>query len=391
MSRANRCKQNRQAWRWQPLHPPRFGVRWLSLLLAAVAWMQADAAWADRLKDIGFLRGVRENELVGYGLVVGLKGTGDDFGANFTTQSVSTMLRRLGVQVDPKQMRLRNVAAVMVTATLPPFSRSGTRLDVTVSSLGSASSLQGGTLLETALVGADQKTYALAQGSLSVGGFEVSGRTGTGIQKNHLTAARIPLGGVVEVEFLPDGFASAKELVWALKQPDFTTAAKVALAINSKLGDDVAQATDPSAVTLRVPTDFEGQTARLIAEIENLEAEVGTKAKVVVNERTGTVVASSEVKLSKAAVAHGGLIVEVREQFTVSQPGGIFSGGTTKVIPESDVRAQEKPGDVHVVEGTTLNDVVRVLNALGATPRDLIAILQALHRAGALRAELEIQ
>lgn len=345
---------------------------------------------AERLKDLGFMRGVRDNELIGYGLVVGLRGTGDDFGATFTTQSVSTMLRRLGVQVDPKQLRLRNVAAVMVTTRLPPFSRSGVRLDVTVSSLGTATSLQGGTLLETQLVGADQKTYALAQGSLSIGGFEVSGRTGTGIQKNHLTAARIPQGATVETEFVPQAFMNATEIVWALRDPDFTTAARIAKVINEELKDEVANATDPSAVTIRVPEESVGQVALLVSRLEELEVEVGTRARVVVNERTGTVVASSDVRLGKAGVAHGGLVVEVREQFSVSQPGG-FSGGSTKVIPQTDVRATEQKGDVHVVEGPTLNDVVRVLNGLGATPRDLIAILQALHRAGALRAELEIQ
>jgi flagellar P-ring protein precursor FlgI len=351
----------------------------------------ATPASAERLKDLGFVRGVRDNELVGYGLVVGLKGTGDDQGAAFTVQSVSTMLRRLGVQVDPKLLRLRNVAAVMVTTKLPPFSRSGVRLDVTVSSLGTATSLQGGTLLETPLVGADQKTYAIAQGSLSIGGFEASGRSGSTVSKNHLTAGRIPLGAVVEREFVPKAFLESKELVFALREPDFTTAMRIAEAISAAIGDNTAKASDPSAVTITVPDAFVGRVAELVAKLEPLEATVDSRAKVIVNERTGTVVASADVRLSKAAVAHGGLLVEVREQLIVSQPAAPFNGGTTVVTPKTEVKATEQPGTIKLVEGASLNDVVRVLNELGATPRDLIAVLQALRRAGALRAELEVQ
>lgn len=363
-------------------------MRALIVFLLLVSF--AAPASADRLKDLGFVRGVRDNELVGYGIVVGLKGTGDDQGSAMTPQSVSTMLRRLGVQVDPKTLRLRNAAAVMVTARLPPFSRSGVRLDVTVSSLGTATSLQGGTLLETPLVGPDQRTYALAQGSLSLGGFEVSGRTGTGVQKNHLTAARIPLGATVETEFVPSSFLEAKELVWALRDPDFTTARNIAEAITKTLGEGSAKALDPSAVSISVPDEYTGKVAELVAKIESLDAAVDGRARVVVNERTGTVVASADVRIGKAAVAHGGLVVEVREQYVVSQPGA-FSGGSTAVIPQSDVRAGEQTGQVHLLEGASLNDVVRVLNQLGATPRDLIAILQALRRAGSLRAEVEVQ
>ncbi|MCC6812185.1 MAG: flagellar basal body P-ring protein FlgI [Deltaproteobacteria bacterium] len=352
--------------------------------------LSAAPAFADRLKDLGFVRGVRDNEIVGYGIVVGLKGTGDDQGSAFTPQSVSTMLRRLGVQVDPKALRLRNAAAVMVTARLPPFARSGVRIDVTVSSLGTATSLQGGTLLETPLIGPDQRTYALAQGSLSIGGFEVAGRTGTAIHKNHLTAARIPLGATVETEFVPSGFLEAKEIVWALREADFTTARNIAEAVTKTLGEGTAKALDPSAVRINVPEEYAGRVAELVAKLESLDAVVDGRARVVVNERTGTVVASADVRIGKAAVAHGGLVVEVREQYVVSQPGA-FSGGQTAVIPESDVRAAEQGGQVHLVEGASLNDVVRVLNGLGATPRDLIAILQALRRAGSLRAEVEVQ
>jgi len=362
----------------------------MRLILVVLFVLAPLTASAERLKDLGFVRGVRDNDLVGYGLIVGLKGTGDDLGAAMTGQSVSTMLRRLGVQVDPKNLRLRNVAAVMVTARLRPFSRSGARFDINVSSLGTATSLQGGTLLETALVGADQKTYALAQGPISIGGFDVTGRTGTTLQKNHVTAGHIPNGAIVEREYTPSEFMAAGELVWALRDPDFTTAMRVATAINTALGEPLAKPLDPSAVGVKVPAAMMGKMPEYIATLEQLNVVSDNQARVVVNERTGTVVATSDVKIGRAAVAHGGLMIEVRERFTASQPGA-FSNGSTIVIPHSQVSAIEKEGKLQVVEGPSLNDVVRALNELGATPRDLIAILQALKRAGALKAELEIQ
>lgn len=363
----------------------------MKTLLVLSALLASEAAYADRLKDVAFVRGVRENELVGYGLVVGLRNTGDDQGAVFTVQSVTTMLRRLGVQVDPTQMRLRNVAAVMVTARLPPYARSGSKLDVVVSSLGSATSLQGGALLQTPLKGADGRVYALAQGSLSLGGFEVGSRTGSYMQKNQVTTGRVPSGALVERESVDETVLKGNDITLVLNTPDFTTADRLATSINAKFGEKTAAATDPSAVTVKVPKEFADRAPAFVAALEALEVTPDALAKVVINERTGTVVAGQQVKLSPAAVAFGGLFVEVRESYLVSQAAP-WSAGTTQVVPQSEVKAGDTPGKVHALaEASTLGDVVKVLNGLGASPRDLIAILQAMQRAGALHAEVEVQ
>jgi flagellar P-ring protein precursor FlgI len=353
---------------------------------------------AARLKDIANVRGIRSNQLVGYGLVVGLAGTGDDQQVYFTLRSVQLMLRRLGVQAaqeavfDLRNLRLRNSAAVMVTAELPPFARSGSHLDITVSSLGNATSLQGGTLLMTPLLGVDLKVYALAQGALSVGGFTASGRTGSSMTKNHTTVARIPGGAMVEKE-VPSRFVVQEQMVVALNRPDFTTAARVVAALNKTLGGSLAHSTDPGTVILKVPQNFKGKEVELASRMEAIDVEQDMAAQVIINERTGTVVVGQEVRLRPVAITHGNLTLEISERFKVSQPGAPFGAtGKTRVVPESKIKANEERGELMLLSGgASLSDVVKALNALGASPRDLIAILQSLESAGALPAKVVVQ
>lgn len=362
-----------------------------NLLIAALSLSALGSAHADRIKDVAFVRGVRDNMLVGYGLVVGLGNTGDDVNSTFTIQSVTTMLRRLGVQIDSRRLIMRNVAAVMVTATLPPFARSGAKLDVNVSAMGNATSMVGGTLLETPLLGPDGKVYALAQGPLSIGGYDVSGRTGSRLQKNQLNSGRVPAGAMVEREVPADAFLKQQEITLALNVPDFTTAMRIAAEVNKALGGESAKALDPASVTIKVPKDYANKKIELIAKIEAIDVAPDRVAKVVINERTGTVVAGNDVRLGAAAVAHGSLIVEVKESVAASQPAP-FSNGTSQVVQNSEVAATEKVEPVKLLtQAPTLNDVVKVLNGLGASPRDLMAILQALKRVGALNAEVEMQ
>lgn len=350
--------------------------------------LAAGAAGADRLKDLATIGGVRPNQLVGYGLVIGLQNTGDDVTTSFTVQSIVSMLRKLNVRVDSGQLIVRNVAAVVVTAELPPFARAGGRFDVTVSSIGTAKSLQGGTLLPTPLAGSDTRTYAIAQGPLSLGGFDAGSRGGSAVRKNHTAVGRVPRGAIVERE-VPADFASGGRIVVALREPDFTTAMRVARAISEKLGAGAAEARDPGTVVVRAPND--ASPVGLVADIESIDIAPDTRARVVVNERTGTVVMGDGVRLAPVALAHGGLTVEVKETFLTTQPAPL-SGGKTVVTPESQVQAKETPGEVRAIAASaTLGDVVRALNALGVTPRDLVAILEGLRSVGALRAELEVQ
>ena len=364
----------------------------LLLLLAA-----PDGARAARLKDVANIRGVRSNQLIGYGLVVGLGGTGDDQQVYFTLRSVQLMLRRLGVQAaedkvfDLKNLRLRNTAAVMVSATLPPFARTGNRLDVTVSSLGNAKSLQGGVLLMTPMRGVDLKIYALAQGALSLGGFKAEGGTGSSVSKNHALVARVPEGALVERE-VPSRFVQNDQVVVALQQPDFTTATRLASAINKELGGQPASSVDPGTILVRMPPSYKGRAMELASRLELVQVQPDAPAQVVINERTGTVVVGQEVRLSPVAVAHGNLTVEISEKFKVSQPKAAFGTGRTVVTPETKIKATEGSGSLQLIQGTaSLSDVVRALNALNATPRDLVAIFQALAAAGALPAKLVVQ
>ncbi|RMG74943.1 MAG: flagellar basal body P-ring protein FlgI [Nitrospirae bacterium] len=345
----------------------------------------SSAGWAERLKDIAFVEGVRDNQLVGFGLVVGLNGTGDKGKA--TLQGIANMLSRMGLRVDPKDIKAKNVAAVMVTATMPPFPRPGLKLDATVSAIGDAKNLQGGTLLMTPLKGPDGRVYAIAQGPVSIGGFQAGGG-GTGVQKNHPTVGRVPEGAIVERDVFFD-LNSRKELKLILKEPDFTVATNTMRTINSLLKGEYAKATDPSTVLLTVPEDYLGRAVELMRLIENVNIPTDSPARVVINEKTGTVVIGSNVRISPVAIAHGGLTIEITTNYAVSQPEP-FSQGKTQVVPQTEVNAKEKEAHLIEVSGTTLGEVVRALNSMGVTPRDLIAILQALKASGALKAELEI-
>jgi flagellar P-ring protein precursor FlgI len=343
--------------------------------------------YAERIKDIASFEGVRENQLVGYGLVVGINGTGDTGLA--TLQSTANMLQRMGITVKPKDIMAKNTAAVMVTATLPPFPKPGSKLDALVSTLGDAKSLQGGTLLLTPLKGPDSKVYALAQGPVSIGGF-VGGGGGTVVQKNHLTAGKVPQGAIIEQD-LPFTIGTGEEIKIFLHRPDFTTATALTKKVNEALNFEYASTIDPSAVRLKIPPGFIDKKVEFITLIEGLDIYVDIPARVVINERTGTVVIGDKVKISPVAIAHGNLTIEIRTDYKVSQPHPFApEKAETVVVPKQDVTVKEQKGFLMEVSGTSLGDIVRALNALGVTPRDLIAILEALKASGALRAELEI-
>jgi flagellar P-ring protein precursor FlgI len=344
---------------------------------------------AVRIKDVAAFRGVRSNQLVGYGLVVGLNGTGDSDDAKFTLQSMAAMLEKMGVTVNPADISVNNVAAVMVTADLPPFARIGSRIDALVNSIGDAKNLQGGTLLMTPLKGADGNVYAVTQGPVSTGGFSAGGASGDKVQKNFPTVGRVVQGALVERE-IPFNLNQKDTLTLALHRPDFTTATRVAQAINAGLMDQVATTQDSGTVKILVPPVYAGNSVQLIAAIENLGVTPDAVSRVVINERTGTVIMGENVRISTVAIAHGNLSVQIKETQNVSQPLP-FSEGQTRVTPESQVLVQEGRQPLFVVQtGVSIGEVVKALNALGVTPRDLIAIFQALKAAGALQAELEI-
>lgn len=345
-------------------------------------------AHAARLKDIADIEGVRSNQLIGYGVVVGLNGTGDRKGTAFTSQSVSNLLERLGVRVSTADLKLANVAAVVVTANLPPFAKPGLKLDVTLSSIGDASSLQGGVLLMTPLKGADGKTYAVSQGALSVGGFTVSGG-GDQTQKNHPTVGVISKGANVEKDIPFDLFAKGQIKI-VLRDPDFMTATRVQSAVNLFLGVEGAKAIDSGNVVLPLDPSKAKDPVELIAQLEQLSVEPDLAARVVVNERTGTIIMGENVRISTVALAHGNLNITIRQENQVSQPNAL-AGGSTAVVPNVDIQVGEESGQLQIVGGTVrLGELVQALNQLGATPRDLIAIFEALQKAGALHAELLI-
>jgi flagellar P-ring protein FlgI len=365
------------------------------MAVASVAAMTAPFAtpdaWAGpRIKDVADFEGVRENQLVGYGLVVGLAGTGDSLrNSPFTRQSLASMLERLGVNASNGNLNTRNVAAVMVTANLPPFAAQGSRIDVTVSALGDSRSLAGGQLLVTPLMGADQQVYAVAQGPLAIGGFSASGASGSSVTRGVPTAGRIASGALVEREIMFD-IAAQQELRLALRNPDFTTAQRIATAINTAVGVEAARAANPGSVVLRRPQDFAGDMVTLVGRIENLEVEVDTPARIVIDESSGIVVMGENVKVSTVAIAQGNLTISIQEDPFVSQPAP-FSRGETVVVPSSTVDVQEEEGGLVLVPGgVQLRQLVNGLNALGVTPRDMISILQALKAAGAIQAEIEV-
>lgn len=354
--------------------------------------LAATPAWAGpRIKDVTDFEGVRENQLVGYGLVVGLAGTGDSLrNSIMTRQSLTAMLERLGVNTAAGNLNTRNVAAVMVTANLPPFAAQGSRIDVTVSALGDARSLAGGQLLVTPLMGADQQVYAVAQGPLAIGGFAASGQSGSSVTRGVPTAGRIASGALVEREITFD-IAAAQELRLALRNPDFTTAQRIAAAINTHLGADAARAANPGAVVLRRPADYAGDMVSLVGRIESLEIDVDTPARIVIDESSGIVVMGENVKVSTVAIAQGNLTISIQEDPFVSQPAPFSRGGETVVVPSTSVNVEEEEGGLVVVPGgVPLRQLVNGLNALGVTPRDMISILQALKAAGAIQAEIEV-
>ncbi len=362
----------------------------LLLLALLFVWLPSDRALAIRLKDIATIQGVRHNQLLGYGLVVGLNGTGDGSGTEFTVQSLVNMLERLGVNVDPDDVKVNNVAAVMVTAQLPPFARRGSKVDVLVSSLGDAESLLGGTLLLTPLRGVDGEVYALSQGALLVGGFSTGGLAGGGVQKNHPTVARIPHGATIEKE-VNYRFDDRQNLLISLYHPDFTTAQRTVAALNALTDRAVARALDPGTIRVEISQEARSDLVGLLAQLEQVEITPDSRAKIVLAERTGTVVMGENVRIATVAVAHGNLSLQIKESRNVSQPLPFSRGGRTVVTPDSDIQVNEDNAQLVVLEkGASIGEVVRALNAVGATPRDLITIFQALRTAGALQAELEI-
>jgi flagellar P-ring protein FlgI len=343
-----------------------------------------------RVKDITTLDGVRNNQLIGYGLVVGLNGTGDKSGTTFTIQSLTNMLLRLGVKVDPSQVNVKNVAAVMVTAVYPPFSRPGDQIDCLISSLGDAKSLEGGILLMTELKGANGRVYAVGQGPISIGGFNL-GDAGGSFRKNHATVGRIPEGAIVERE-VDTTFIANSSLKLLLRDPDFLTSSRIALAINEQLGLDVARSLGPGSIFVEIPPEVvrSDEVISFIAQLQDVTFEPDTSAKVVINERTGTVVASENVRISTAAVSHGNLFVRITPSTYVSQPAP-FSSGETVAVTETDTSVVEESGRFMVLEDSrTIEELVEALNKIKVTPRDIIAIFQALKRSGVLQAELVI-
>jgi len=345
-------------------------------------------AYAARIKDLAVLEGARDNQLIGYGLVVGLNGTGDKSGTIFTTQTLTNLLANMGLQVTGN-IEVKDVAAVMVTATLGPYSKPGDKADAVVSALGDSQSLQGGTLLMTQLKGPDQKVYAIAQGQVSLGGgFSAEGASGS-VQKNHPTVGRVVSGAIIERGIEPV-FLTRDEIRYKLRNPDFTTASRLADVLNGKLDGNFARPLDASTVELRVPDGSRGNIVAFLAGLEGLDVEPDFPAKVVLNEKTGTVVMGDTVRLSQVAVSQGNLTIEINTETTVSQPKP-QSSGQTVTAPKTDITAKEQKAHLIVLEGgTSLGQVVKALNAVGTTPRDLIAILQALKAAGALQADLEI-
>lgn len=359
------------------------------LILTALLLISATTAWAERIKDLAFVTGVRPNMLVGYGLVVGLNGSGDK--TPFAEQSLKSMLNKFGIHIPPGlKTNSKNIAAVAVHAELPAFAKPGQKIDVTVSSLGNAKSLRGGTLLMTPLKGIDGNIYAIAQGNLVVSGLDASGADGSRITVNVPSVGRIPDGALVE-RAVPTGFERGNTITLNLRTPDFTTATRLMNAINKQFGENTARALDADSVQVHAPR-IPSQRVSFISMLENIEVDPDDgPAKVIVNSRTGTVVISKSVRVMPAAVTHGGLTVKISENNVVSQPNP-FAGGNTQVTPNSAVNVEEA-GDKRMFKfgpGTTLDQIVQAVNKVGVAPSDLVAILEALKQAGALQAELMI-
>lgn len=369
------------------------------LLLATPSAARAEESAAPaearpRVKEIARFAGTAPASAVGYGLVVGLEGTGDSKSTLFTVQSIANMLQNLGLTVDSKAVKVKNVAAVTVTGEISPFVSAGAITDVTVSSIGDATSLQGGTLLRTILLDPAGEPLAVAQGPVSIGGYNVQTASGTGARKNHATVGRVPSGAVVE-RAPRSSLVSDSTVSLLLRDPDVTTAARLAEAVSARFGEGTAQAADPVAVRLRVPDEYlaSGRTMAFLSEVENLTVPVDVAARVVLNERTGTVVVGGGVRILPVAISHGGLSIRIRSTPIVSQPEPFGPpGSATVVTPRDEVSATEEGGGLVALEGgASVAELAEALNALGVTPRDMIAILQAIRTAGALQAEIVVQ
>jgi len=359
----------------------------LTLLMAASVRAEDLPQRQARIKDIATVEGVRDNQLVGYGIVVGLHGTGDSQQTGFSTQTLASMLLRMGVSVPATAIRVQNLAAVFVSAMLPPFSRPGAKIDITTSSAGDASSLEGGVLLMTPLYGADGKIYAQAQGPLVVGGYSVS-VNGNTKQFNHPTTARVPMGAMVE-RGIATSLVGLETITLLLNEDDFKSAEAVAAGIDKELGRTVAHVIDSGTVEIRLSAGED--VPELLSRVEAIEVPFYPRAKVVVNERTGTVVIGGSVVLQPVSILHGGLAVNIVTEFQVSQPGPL-SAGATQTVQQSRVDAKDKPVTrIELKQGATVDDLVRSLQTIGASARDVISILQAMKSAGALEAELEVQ
>jgi len=363
------------------------GIGFLLMCLVAPSTL-AFSQTASRIKDIAAFEGIRDNQLSGLGLVVGLNGSGDRRQTIFSAQMLTNMLERGGVTVSPAQMRVRNIAAVMVTALLPPFAREGSRIDVTVSSIGDAENIQGGVLIMTPLIAANREAYVTAQGQITLGGFSAGGFANR-VQNGHPTVGRIPNGGLVEKE-VPVDLTGKTQLTLVLNNSDLTSASRAARAVNDSVGKTVASARDGRTISINVPEEYAGRVVEYMALVENAKMDVDIAARVEINEKTGTIVLGKDVKISSVSILHGNLSLQVGTILDVSQPAP-FSSGKTTVIPQTTISAQEDKGKALTLrEGASVEEVVQALNSIGATPRDIIAILQAIKAAGALHAELEI-
>ena len=375
-----------------PFYDKRYRLLCRLCWCAVLAVVLAQHAFAERVKDLASVSGVRSNQLVGYGLVVGLDGSGDQTSQTpFTVQSIKNMLTQFGITVPPGiNLQTKNVAAVSVQADLPPFAKPGQTIDVTVASIGNAKSLRGGSLLMAPLRGADGRVYAIAQGNLIVGGFGASGADGSRVTVNIPSAGRIPNGATVERE-VPSDFLARESVILDLHAPDFTTAARLADRINESLGHGTAAALDAVSIQVRAPADPAQRTA-FLSHLENLDVEPGAApARVIVNSRTGTVVIGSDVRVMPAAVSHGSLVVTISESPYASQPAPFSRGGQTVVLPDSEVDVAEEHSRMFLFSpGTSLDEIVQAVNRVGAAPGDLVAILEALKQAGALRAQLVV-
>jgi flagellar P-ring protein precursor FlgI len=360
-------------------------------LLVLTAFVSAATTDSNQvlIRDIATIAGVRENPLVGYGIVIGLKGTGDRQQTIFTTQTLANVLQRLGVQIPASSVQVRNVASVIVTAALPAFAKPGTTLDVTVSSVGDAKSIEGGVLLLTSLHGADGQVYAEAQGPITLGGYSAGGGANSKLV-NHPTVGRVPEGGIVERDTSVD-LSHFTTLSFMLREPDFTAAQQIESVINGEFGKQIASAKDSRRIDVNVAEAGAASVPILISKVQNLGINLRPAAKVVINERTGTIVMGGDVKLSAVSVLHGDLTVEVTTKFAVSQPEPFSKNGQTRVIPDTDIRAQEGPAkSIQLNEGASVEVLINGLHSIGATAHDIVAILQAIKAAGGLQAELEI-